>query len=903
MIPARLPAPQPDHGTNQPERLLRCTADRTLLVRRRADGEAEELVKVFERGSLADAQREAELGRELELPGLVRYRSAGQDPATGRPCLVMDYYPGRDLEAAIAEQGPYPPRAAARIALQIARTLDSLHRKSTPAALHGLAHGDIKPGNILVLDKGEAQVLLLDLEHATALLPEEHARGRAEAGRFTGGTHGFAPPEAYLGIRQDRAFESFAFGATLHILLTGEPPFHGSGGRSIANSVQSGHRQDWLLAGLPEGLACLVRACLSSAPQARPTMSQAIDVLSSFLDQPPEDRILDVVLHYLHAGQLEHAHAQLRELTDPSPRLEELKCLLRRRQRLLQRRPLPEPLHRRDMLRDAEELLTAIPRLSAWLKRFPAHPSLLGQRSEYRNWTAELLVLVPPEVAAYKRKARFDEATELLDAVTRAVRLSLNLPGPLPARSDISARLPGRLQRDPLRFLQLALEDLQSAAESHSRLLNRLEQAETKLNLDEVAQVIEAMASVYGGASSVVADLKNRLHLLGFHLEEIGRPRQKLELLEEQLSLAKLDHDLTPLRDFLQLCAERAPIFESLTVPTRSGLRRLQRGLHDLLRGFPHLTTSAEAAVDALDCSLDAMSDLAWEMVEDAQTKLAAVPIPVRPLQSILNRLDSLRLLEVLVNRPNRSRADLLDEVESVRMKVQQARTTRDQIARGAEEAMARGHWTTALYDMQRAVKHLDLDDTETSSTDRDLIEKFEEVKRTKEEIETTVRHNVELARRYAILLDKPDSTGEERLQILNERQACLQLLVEILKGDRASPYFHDLRDVDVQIAQERSDCAQHLLDQTSDIDERLRVATTTLEALVRSDPDQKPVGRIQRLINHWQRHRDRAREEVADSQRHSRAALSRRCRILWLAIGGVTIGSAAVFFTWRLLA
>ena len=427
--------------------------------------------------------------------------------------------------------------------------------------------------------------------------------------------------------------------------------------------------------------------------------------------------------------------------------------------------------------------------------------------------------------------------------------------------------------------------------------------AETKLNLDDVAKVIEAMATVYGGASSVVADLKNRLHRLGFHFEEIGRPRQKLELLEEQLALANLDHDLTPLRDFLQLCAERAPISESLTVPVRSGLRRLQRGLHDLIRDFPHLSSTAEAAINALDCSLGAMSDLAWEMVEEAQTKLAAVPIPVRPLQSILNRLDSLRLLEVLVDRPNRSRADLLDEVESVRMKVQQARSTRDRIARGAEEAMARGHWTTALYDMQRAVKHLDLADTETSSTDRDLIEKFEEVKRTKEEIETTVRQNVELARRHAILLDRPDSTSEERLEILNERQACLQLLVEILKGDRASPYFHDLRDVDVQIAHERSDCAQLLFDQTSEVEERLHIATTTVDTLIRSAPDQRPLGRIQQLINHWQLHRDRAHVEVVTVQRQSRAALSRRRRILWVAIGGISTAAAAVFLIWRLLA
>ena len=135
--------------TPSEERLLHCAPERTLLVRQSADGK-EELVKVFERGSPADAQREADLGRELSLPGLVRYRSAGRDPATGRPCLVMDYHQGRDLEVVVGERGPFPPRDAARIAHLLASTLASLHNSATPSAPRGLAHGDVKPGNVML---------------------------------------------------------------------------------------------------------------------------------------------------------------------------------------------------------------------------------------------------------------------------------------------------------------------------------------------------------------------------------------------------------------------------------------------------------------------------------------------------------------------------------------------------------------------------------------------------------------------------------------------------------------------------------------------------------------------------------------------------------------------------------
>jgi serine/threonine protein kinase len=904
---------EPDHPGQQtrpsepPERLLHCSGEHTLLVRWREDAQAEELVKVFERGSLSDAQREATLGRELNLPGLVRYRSAGQDPATGRPCLVMDYHPGRDLEALVGEQGPFPPRAAARIAGKLASILASLHRAGIPSAPHGLAHGDVKPSNILLdLERGPSQVLLLDLEHAVALEPERGERNGVETGRFTGGTHGFAPPEAYRGLPPNRAFESFAFGATLHFLLTGEPPFQGPDPRAVAAAVLAGCRRGWLAAGLPNALGDLVRACLSPSPEARPTMALAAETLGEFLtEQTESERGLDLALRHLQTAELGATQAVLEGLDsqNPASRTAELRRLLERRRRLISRHPGPPDLVQGDLLSRAAGLLTAIPRLSAWLMRFPAQPTALARRLEFRDRAAELLVQVPPEVARFKREVRFAEAKDLLRTTTSAVRLALSLPGPLPVRADVPARLPGLMQRDPLRFLHLAMEDVVNAAEIHSRLLGQLEQAEAQLNLDEASRVIESIASIYGGASPVVADLKDRLHRLGFYLEEFGGPRQKLNALEEQLSLANKEQDLTPLRDFLQICADRAPLAKFHGTRTKSGLRRLQRGLHDLLREFPNITPCAGPAVEVLDQSLGAVSDLAWELLGDARSKLAAIPIPVRPLQSILNRLDTLRLLDVLVDRPDRSRAQLMDEVESIRLKVQQARNTRDRIARGAEEAMARGHWTTALYDMKRAVGHLELADTEPSPTDRQLMEKYQEVKRTKQEIEEAIRRNLELARTHATLLDQPDSSSEERLQILQNRRECLQLMVKLLKGERANPYLHDLRDVEVNIVQERTVHAELLLDESSDTGERMGIAARTLEMLQQSVKGTKPVGRIQRLITHWQRQHDRAQEEVEKGLLEARVAHSRRRRILWMYLAVTATVSTLLFLAWWLWA
>lgn len=191
-------------------------------------------------------------------------------------------------------------------------------------------------------------------------------------------------------------------------------------------------------------------------------------------------------------------------------------------------------------------------------------------------------------------------------------------------------------------------------------------------------------------------------------------------------------------------------------------------------------------ALDALSHALEHSTDQAWSQLADSQQKLQAVPVPVRPIQIALGRLDTLRILEAFVDRPERPRSHLLDGLESLRLALEQARDARSSRAR-AEQALARGHWTTGLFDMERAVAGLNQADENDREEAQRLQDRLAEARRRKQEIEAVVRRNVELATRYGMLQDEASSSFADRLQTLADRRDGLLFLAMNLPAERGA--------------------------------------------------------------------------------------------------------------------
>jgi eukaryotic-like serine/threonine-protein kinase len=129
----------------------------------------------------------------------------------GMPCIVMEYVEGWTL-AHLITGGPLVPARAIEIVLQMCDALEYAH------AL-GVVHRDIKPGNILVSERGVAK--LGDFSIAPV-----NAQGGEEAGAIVG-TPGYIAPEQVTGGATDGRSDVFSLGAVLYEAVSGVRAYRG----------------------------------------------------------------------------------------------------------------------------------------------------------------------------------------------------------------------------------------------------------------------------------------------------------------------------------------------------------------------------------------------------------------------------------------------------------------------------------------------------------------------------------------------------------------------------------------------------------------------------------------------------------------------------------------------------
>ncbi len=160
--------------------------------------------------------REAELGRRLEHPNVVRTLDHGSEstPAGDVRYLVMEYVDGRDLRAILSEHGSLSDGLVREIGRQVADGLAAMHA-------HGIVHRDLKPENVIV--DGAVQARIVDLGIA---LSEARDTRLTTPGMFIGSLH-YAAPEQLAGAAVDGRADLYSLGVVLFELATGRPPGEG----------------------------------------------------------------------------------------------------------------------------------------------------------------------------------------------------------------------------------------------------------------------------------------------------------------------------------------------------------------------------------------------------------------------------------------------------------------------------------------------------------------------------------------------------------------------------------------------------------------------------------------------------------------------------------------------------
>ena len=207
---------------------------------------------------------EAEAAARLEHPGIVPIHEVGE--RDGSCYFSMKFVEGGQLDE-VARREPMSIRQAAELIAKVARTVHYAHE-------HGILHRDIKPGNILLDEKGEPHLT----DFGLARLVESESTVTRTVDVL--GTPSYMAPEQAAGNNASvsSATDVYGIGAVLYQLLTGQPPFAGGTTyETIKLLLDTEPRQPRLLnPKIDRDLSTICLKCLEKDPKRRYSSALAL---------------------------------------------------------------------------------------------------------------------------------------------------------------------------------------------------------------------------------------------------------------------------------------------------------------------------------------------------------------------------------------------------------------------------------------------------------------------------------------------------------------------------------------------------------------------------------------------------------------------------------------------------
>ncbi|MFJ4328365.1 serine/threonine-protein kinase [Streptomyces tricolor] len=186
------------------------------------------------------------------------------DPEAERPWMATLFIPGPTLSDQVKRKGPMAPEQLRRLMAGLAEALRDIHRV-------GVVHRDLKPSNVLLAEDGPK---VIDF----GISRPKDSELRTETGKLIG-TPPFMAPEQFRRPREvGPAADIFALGSVMVHAATGRGPFDSDSPYVVAYQVVHDEPD---LAGVPQGLAPLVRRCLAKEPAERPTPDELMRELRS----------------------------------------------------------------------------------------------------------------------------------------------------------------------------------------------------------------------------------------------------------------------------------------------------------------------------------------------------------------------------------------------------------------------------------------------------------------------------------------------------------------------------------------------------------------------------------------------------------------------------------------------
>ncbi len=227
--------------------------------------------------------QEAFVTGRLEHPNIIPVYTLGRDE-DGLPLIVMKRIEGvawLDIldDPSRAPEGSEPDlHWHLDVLLQVCNALRFAHS-------HGIIHRDIKPENVMIGTFGEVYLLdwgiavsIDDNPSSTVLPHRSQAKGLA-------GTPAYMAPEMTDNdaSAQDVRTDVFLLGATLHHIVTGEPPNDGAVFFDVLRAAFDAEPKEYP-SEVPEGLVAIMRKAMAKEPAERyASVTEFRDAVESFL--------------------------------------------------------------------------------------------------------------------------------------------------------------------------------------------------------------------------------------------------------------------------------------------------------------------------------------------------------------------------------------------------------------------------------------------------------------------------------------------------------------------------------------------------------------------------------------------------------------------------------------------